>query len=149
MKFHTRSTEGILYYLGEIVRRNLAPEHAATRVIIRTKVGTELRDISDATIAPAPKRSPMSCRSAIFRDTASMRGIPCSCENIFVVNEGPSVGNNVISVSYNGVMYSVPHDRETGGRSSQVIELVKQVLNLNTSAKQLPSTTVISVVGAQ
>jgi hypothetical protein len=50
---------------------------------------------------------------------------------------------------YNGVMYSVPHNREAGGRSSQVVELVKQILNLNTSAKSLPTTTVISVVGAQ
>jgi hypothetical protein len=75
--------------------------------------------------------------------------IPVRCENIFVVNPGPSIGNNVVSVMYNGTTYSVPHDRETGGRSSQIFELVKQVLALNTSAKQLPSTTVISVVGAQ
>jgi hypothetical protein len=42
--------------------------------------------------------------------------------------------------------YSIPRDRERSGRTTQVLELVKQLLALNTSAKQLPSTSVISVV---
>jgi hypothetical protein len=75
--------------------------------------------------------------------------IPVECQSIFVVAQGPSVGDSVVTVAYNGGVYSIPHSTEAGGRSSQVTELVKQILNLNTSAKQLPTTTVISVVGAQ
>jgi len=147
LKFHTRSTEGILYYLGEIVRRNLAPEHASSR-IIQTKIGINygtypMRDCWGAD--PITEVVPLA-NAPRYRADA---GLPVRCENLFVVNEGPSFGGDVVSVSYNGVLYSIPHSRETGGRSSQVTELVKQVLNLNTSAKQLPSTTVISVVGAQ
>ena len=147
MKFRTRSTEGILYYLGELVRRSTAPEHAAPRVM-QTKAGINygtypMQECSGQ--EPITEIAPLANLPRYRLDAR----IPVRCENIFVVNEGPSIGNNVISVSYNGVIYSVPHDRETGGRSSQVFELVKQVLNLNTSAKQLPSTTVISVVGAQ
>ena len=147
MTFHTRSTEGILYYLGEITRRRLAPERAHPRVI-QSKAGLNygtypLRDCSSQ--EPITEVVPLSNLPRYRFDAA----IPVRCENIFVVNEGPSLGNSVVSVAYNGQVYSVPHDRETGGRSSQVVELVKQVLNLNTSAKQLPSTTVISVVGAQ
>ncbi len=147
MKFQTRSTEGILYYLGEITRRRLAPERAAPRVI-QAKAGLHygtypLRDCSSQ--EPITEIAPLSNLPRYRFDAA----IPIRCENIFVVNEGPSFGNSVVSVTYNGQIYSVPHDRKIGGRSSQVVELVKQVLNLNTSAKQLPSTTVISVVGAQ
>lgn len=145
MKFHTRSTEGILYYLGEVVRRELAPERDGKRVMqakVGLNYGTYPREdcVGQPAIADITPLTPAYTLDAM---------IPVRCENIFVVNEGPSLGNNVVSVSYNGAIYSIPHDRENGGRSSQVTELVKQVLNLNTSAKQLPSTTVISVVGAQ
>jgi hypothetical protein len=147
MKFRTRSTEGILYYLGELVRRSLNPEHATPRVL-QAKSGINygtypMRDCT--TQEPISEIVPLSGLPRYRYDAM----IPVRCENIFVVNPGPSIGNNVVSVMYNGTTYSVPHDRETGGRSSQIFELVKQVLALNTSAKQLPSTTVISVVGAQ
>lgn len=147
MKFHTRSTEGILYYLGEIVRRNLAPEHAAPR-IIQTKVGINYGTYPMHECWDADTVTDVLALGHGSRYHADAK-LPVRCEKLFVVNPGPSAGGNVVSVAYNGIMYSIPHDRETGGRSSQVTELVKQVLNLNTSAKQLPSTTVISVVGAQ
>ena len=147
MKFRTRSTEGILYYLGELVRRSTAPEHAAPRVM-QAKAGINYGTYPRQECSGQEPITEIAPLANLPRYSFDAR-IPVRCENIFVVNEGPSIGNNVISVSYNGVIYSVPHDRETGGRSSQVLELVKQVLNLNTSAKQLPSTTVISVVGAQ
>ena len=51
------------------------------------------------------------------------------------------------SVNYDGVTYSVPADSNRAGRTLQVLELVKQLLALSTSAKQLPQTTVISIVG--
>jgi hypothetical protein len=145
MKFQTRSTEGILYYLGELVRRNLAPEDTTSR-IIRSKAGLNygtypMRDCvgpEDITEVVALSNLPQ------YQADAQLK---VHCQNIFVVNQGPSFGSNVVSVMYNGSLYSVPHDPSTGDRSSQVMELAKQILNLNTSAKQLPSTTVISVVG--
>jgi hypothetical protein len=148
LKFTTRSTEAILYYLGEIVRRKLAPEFEASREI-KTKLvlnygaypmqdcDDQGNDIMDIVALGREKR---------YADDAR---IPIPCQNIFIVTEGPWIGDSVVSVTYNGVLYSIPHSLEVGGRSSQVTELVKQILNLNTSAKQLPTTTVISVVGAQ
>jgi ABC-type metal ion transport system substrate-binding protein len=53
----------------------------------------------------------------------------------------------VITVSYDGKSFSIPRDSNRGGRTLQVLELVKQLLALNTSARQLPSTSVLSVVG--
>jgi hypothetical protein len=145
MKFQTRSTEGILYYLGEIVRRNLAPEYGTPR-IIRSKVGLNygtypMRDCAGP--EDITEVVPLSNLPQYRADAA----LSIHCQNIFVVNQGPSFGGSVVSVLYNGSLYSVPHDPEHGDRSSQVMELTKQILNLNTSAKQLPSTTVISVVG--
>lgn len=148
MKLTTRSAEGILYYLGEIVRRETTPEFNQDKRTTMVKVGlnygaypTRGCDGEDTIYDIAA----LGKEQRYIRDAH----LPIYCNKLFVVNEGPSVGDSVISVTYNGVLYSIPHSLETGGRSSQVTELVKQVLNLNTSAKQLPSTTVISVVGAQ
>jgi hypothetical protein len=147
MKIQTRSTEGILYYLGEIVRRQLTPEAGGPRVI-KTKAGLNygaypMEECGDQ--AQIDNIRPLGRGGRYQYDSQ----IPVQCQSIFVVTQGPSVGDSVVTVAYNGGIYSIPHSIETGGRSSQVTELVKQVLNLNTSAKQLPSTTVISVVGAQ
>ena len=147
MKIQTRSTEGILYYLGEIVRRQLTPEGGIPR-IIKTKAGLNygaypMEECDDKT--EITNIRPLG-RGARYQYDAQ---IPVQCQSIFVVTQGPSIGDSVVSVTYNGAIYTIPHSTEAGGRSSQVTELVKQVLNLNTSAKQLPSTTVISVVGAQ
>jgi len=147
MKFITRSTEGILYYLGEIVRRELNPEHGDRRTIklkVRLNYGTyPMEDCDDQN--QISNIVPLGHDRRNYHDSH----ISISCQPIFVVNEGPSPGDSVVTVMYNGAIYSIPHSLEAGGRSSQVTELVKQVLNLNTSAKELPSTTVISVVGAQ
>jgi hypothetical protein len=69
-----------------------------------------------------------------------------NCENIFTLDAGAHLEGSILSVNYDGMTYSIPRDRERSGRTTQVLELVKQLLALNTSAKQLPSTSVISVV---
>jgi hypothetical protein len=43
--------------------------------------------------------------------------------------------------------FGISRDQNRSGRTLQVLGLVKQLLALNTSAKQLPSTSVISVIG--
>lgn len=54
-----------------------------------------------------------------------------------------------IDVNYRGRLYAVPmagaQINERGGRSSQVISLVQQLLNLHRSAKDLPSTPLVRV----
>jgi len=51
------------------------------------------------------------------------------------------------AVTYDGQAYSIPADAARAVRSLQVLELVKQLLALNTSAKQFPSSGVLSVIG--
>jgi hypothetical protein len=51
------------------------------------------------------------------------------------------------SVTYDGVTYSIPSDPARAGRTLQVLELVKQLLALHTSAKNLPQAAVFSLIG--
>ena len=65
------------------------------------------------------------------------------CDNLFVVDTQP--GASFISVTYDGTTYGLSSDKERVGRTYQVLELVKQILALNTSAKQLPATSVLLI----
>ena len=66
------------------------------------------------------------------------------CENLFVLDMAG--GDAVIGVSYDNKVFAIPRDPNLHGRTLQVLELVKQLLALNTSARQLPQTGVISVI---
>jgi hypothetical protein len=55
--------------------------------------------------------------------------------------------DDFLSVVYNKNWYSVPSMAGGGGWSSAVLEIIKQQLALNSSAKALPQSNVISVVG--
>ena len=52
-----------------------------------------------------------------------------------------------IDAVYNGTRYCVSIDPSGADRSSQVMEIVLQLLALNTSAKTLPAPSVITVLG--
>jgi hypothetical protein len=150
---YTRSTEGILYYLGEIARRRLFTE---------TQYGEKARYIQVKTSIPRGTFPASECedaenggryeRKTDLQYLSIRRGLndephsSYNCENIFVLDNQPSIEGHIISVSYDGMSFSVPRDRERSGRTTQVLELVKQLLALNTSAKQLPTTGVISVI---
>jgi hypothetical protein len=65
-----------------------------------------------------------------------------------VIDDFGTVGGEaVVGVGYDGRYFGIPRDPNRSGRTLQVLELVKQLLALNTSAKELPATSVISVVG--
>jgi hypothetical protein len=69
------------------------------------------------------------------------------CENLFVLNNDGILGDHLMGVSYDGMYFGVSRDPNRSGRTLQVLGLVKQLLALNTAAKQLPATSVISVIG--
>ena len=145
-KFQTRSVEGILYYLGEITRQHLRPESGAARTT-QIKTGLRYGSIPPADCDPARNGGLYETKHDLIRLTG--RGHDprsYNCENLFVLEEGAS-SEGIFSVSYDGTTYSVPNDPARVGRTLQVLELVKQLLALNTSAKQLPSSGVISIIG--
>jgi hypothetical protein len=150
-KVYTRSTEGILYYLGELTRRRLFTEFGDVPRTIQVKTGirpgtiplTECKDSENGASWQAktdlaylsPRRARSTPRGGYY------------CENLFVLNNDGILGDHVIGVSYDGMHFSISRDQNRSGRTLQVLGLVKQLLALNTAAKQLPSTSVISVIG--
>jgi hypothetical protein len=145
-KFQTRSVEGILYYLGEITRQNLRPEDDKHR-IIQLKTGLHVGAIPSSECDSRENNGLTEKRSDLVRLTDRRPDHQTyNCENLFVLEQGAS-SDRIFSVSYDGTTYSVPDDPARAGRTLQVLELVKQLLALNTSAKQLPSSGVISIIG--
>ena len=99
LSFRVRSTEGMIYYLGEISRYQLGLVPAD---------------------GPLPDRP------------------------IFRIAEGPG-DRNSIAAPYNGKTYRVIVDPSGKDRSSQVMELLTELLAQNNSAKDLPAPSVIPI----
>jgi hypothetical protein len=78
--------------------------------------------------------------------TGAARGAASSyfCDDIFVVDQGGD-NNAFITVSYDGGTFGLEQGADRSGRTYQVLELAKQILAVNTSAKQLPATSVVVI----
>ena len=103
--FTTRSTEAIIYFLGELARHDLG--------------------------LVEPRFTPM---------------VPGSSgpNMLFHISDGPG-GKDAVDVSYEGRIYHVDVDPSGQNRSSQVMELVTEILAQNNSAKDLPAPSVIPI----
>ena len=143
LTIYTRSTEGILYFLGEILRRELYtdvvlhPEQENRSIQIKIEK-TAYRSFSEL---------PCDLPKASFQQTYDDKGDTFVCEYLFVLDLHPGLsGTTLTSVSYNGRTYWIPADEKTAGKTLHVLSIVKQLLALNTSAKSLPQTNTISVI---
>jgi hypothetical protein len=146
-KFQTRSVEGILYYLGEITRQYLRPESGPSR-LMQVKTGLRYGSYPSTECDSAENGGKREQKTDLVRLTGRRAHDDRSyaCENLFVL-ENELLSNSFFSVEYDGIHYSVPNEPERTGRSLQVLELIKQLMALHTSAKQLPQSSVISIVG--
>jgi hypothetical protein len=124
----TRSTEGMIYYVGEVARRQLDNPDFNTRGPVFIKVGKPF--------APYP----------LGRCTQQSD----SCAYLFRIKKDSPGPDDFLSVAYNGQWYSVlggPFSEV--GFSSQVLDVLRQQIAVNSSAKSLPQSSVISLVGGQ
>jgi hypothetical protein len=118
---YMRHTEGMIYYLGELVRR-------------QAKDGRDIFVKLDDPYQP--------------HDTAHIcLGPTRHCAYIFRLNQGaaPEPGD-VVSAFYDGRWFSLPpgsHD----DMSSLTFDFLKQQIALNSSAKSLPQSSVLTTVG--
>ena len=64
---------------------------------------------------------------------------------LFTVSDEP-VESTLTSAAYLGRTYAVPMTGPSGDRSGEVMELLKELLSLNSSAKDLPQPNVISII---
>ncbi len=126
ISFYTRAIEGILYYLGEVVRRSAHPEAGQSARRIQVRVG--------------PPQNPFPLQPCPFE--GSIDGYRCT--DLFIVDEGITDPAGV-SVDYGGVRYSISSDTSHSW-TMPVFDIVKQLQAVNTSAKQLPASNLISVL---
>lgn len=139
---YTRSTEGILYFLGEVVRADLNPDNLVQPGleprIIKIKIGK--------TFDPVYSELPCGVELEV-PGQGGHKEPDFSCQNLFVLESAPAlVGFSDASVTYRGTQYSVPSDLGQQGKTLHVLSIVKQLYALNMSAKSLPQTNIISVV---
>jgi hypothetical protein len=131
-----RSTDGVIYYLGEVARRKLDPDE----------------EIDGKT----NQRRPGTVRSVAYHHRLVEKWKACSadtalwssefCRPVFWIERG-KVSNAFVSVEYDGEVYSVPGRGSDGERTSQVFGIVAQLFALHRSSKDLPRSNVISVIG--
>jgi hypothetical protein len=103
LSFGSRSVEGIIYFLGEIVRNRVEP--------------------------------------LVFEYPRGGRQIA-----LFRAAEGASVVGERISVDIGGHTYSISVDPSGLDYSSRVVQLLSELIALNSSAKDLPTPNVIPVI---
>jgi uncharacterized membrane protein YgcG len=127
LSFYLRSVEAMIYYLGEVSRRQLNPEFGENSRQVFIK--------NPPRYAPYPTAEPCKATNSI-------------CVPIFVLKKDfvPEHGD-FLSILYDETRFTVPSMTTGGGYSTPVLEIVKQQLALNSSAKALPQSNVISVVG--
>jgi hypothetical protein len=65
-------------------------------------------------------------------------------EPLFVVDSGSSA-KAMVSVDFRGGRYSIAEDRSHSGNSALVLALVEQLMALNKSARDLPSSSYLTV----
>jgi hypothetical protein len=124
---YMRHTEGMIYYLGEVARRALNPEHHYDRRSIFAKEGPPYR-VHEQKPCTAPEDG---------------------CGYIFQLSEGTApLPGAFVEVNYEGQWYSVGAASEND-YSSLAFDILKQQIALNSSAKSLPQSSVITTVGGQ
>jgi hypothetical protein len=131
---YMRHTEGMVYYVGSLVRRSLGQAH-----------GWDQRDIYIRLDRPYETH-----RQQLCRESADM------CAYIFRLHVGSPQPGDIIAVNYAGQSYSIPglNSSQPGldspiDLSSLTFDFLKQLIALNSSAKSLPQSSVVTTVGGQ
>jgi hypothetical protein len=133
VRLYMRSTEAILHHLGSITSRYRNTDGRAR--VIQVKVGEPYLPYPSA---PCPfTESPLP----------SAEVAPgYHCESLFVLDRKSS-GDSPISIDYQGDTFAVPGESKRSGRTMRMLDLVKQLLALHTSAKELPASNVLNIIG--
>ena len=144
--FYPRSTESAIYYLGEVARSYRAnAARLAQGEAVDFPVANENFPVVGVFKIPSPGERYAAVHCTLAADTDG-------CRNFFRVEEGSEIGHGPVTVEYDGTNYGIADTVCPAGKgcdySAPTLELVKHLLALNTSAKDLPATTVLTVIGA-
>src|SRR5262249_24663340 len=134
LRFYTRSTEGILYYLGEITRRRLFTEFGDRPRTIQVKTGLRYGTFPATGCDDSENAGVWQEKSDLIhlshRRTGTAPRGRYYCENLFVLDNADLLADDIAQVSYEGMRFGIPRDSNRRGRTTQVLELVKQLLAL-------------------
>ena len=136
-----RTTEGVIYYLGELVRQAHYPEFQSRRFTPKIVYG------------PTSIKMPEKVCPASTDNDDSSGNLPIVlmkkfiCMPIFVVDQ-PAANQAFVSVAYDGTSYGIPTKQTPVALTYQVLDLVSQLIALNKSAKSLPATSVFTIIGS-
>ena len=134
IRLFMRSPEAILHFLGSVVERQLYPPSGVLPRVIRVKIGAPYVPY------PAGKRCGATADPSTQEDVDGYH-----CDNFFVLTS-QSLGSP-LSVKYDGKTYAIPADSGVVGRTTRLLDLVKQIMALHTSAKELPASNVLNIIG--
>ena len=129
---YMRHTEGMIYYLGELVRREFNDDDPRVIYVKHSKQPYKPHDTKITCYEPSVELPEVIC-APIFR-----------------LHQGPAPEPGaLVSVFYDGRYFSLPTPQPSQWDfSSMAFDFLKQQMALNSSAKSLPQSSVITAVGA-
>ena len=141
--FTARSTYEVIRYLGEVTRRAAYPDYGRPPRVIAIK-----RDLLAGETGAAPPSGASICDAGLAAGARASDG--AECLPLFAVRHGgPRPADPFAAVRYAGTDYVVeaPAGRSDREPTLEAFQVLSELLALNRSAKDLPATTVFTVVG--
>lgn len=129
LRMTTKSTEAVLYYLGEAARRSISTPAAGVLIPVAPKESAE-------------EQQPLCGKAWGKHETRRY-----ACRPLLVIETGDSATAPFVSTEYEGNKYWIPSTRDKAGLSLQAFEVFHQLFALNKSGKDLPATTILTVTG--
>jgi len=124
-----RSTFGVIYYLGEIERRERG---SGPNVFV--KIGDPMAAIPQGRCTAA--NQPLSSDPGGY-----------ACRTLFYLRKSNGSTRDYLAVSYAGERYAAPDREAEGGKTNEVLDIVSELVALNRSAKDAPTSSLFNVVG--
>jgi hypothetical protein len=157
-----RSTESVIYYLGEVARRQLYSESLCSKPVPKRTVSIKYGHVSgnNSNVIPSselcltPKpigKSHYHCEPLFVITQRSSPSSPSSRRGAAAVKEAPNRVSDSLIVSYDHKSFTTPlpaNKDPMPGRTYQVLNMVTQLVGVNKSAKDLPTTSVFTLIGA-
>ena len=90
-----------------------------------------------------------SISGIVAQDSKMFTPQPASERRLFTVRPGGACSGSEVSVRYDGSRWAIPRGTAEcdGGRSMQSLAITAQLLSLLQSAKDLPATSTVRIVG--
>ena len=144
ISFVPRSTYSVIYYLGEVVRQGLYPDGGKAPRLIEFRKSPAYPDAANPVSCAEWRPDPADLNSG----SGDPRGQGCA--PLFLVEKGQRPA--FLNVRYDGAGYLVPR---TAGRASdassdmtyEVMDILTELIALNRSAKDLPTSSVLTLQG--